>query len=102
MNAKFWIETVQRQLTIHPLPAGKTQASKHPLPTPGSKRQPVPHFLIGPPHPPSGPTDITVTGTQLQYTQRVVLDFNGLGWPHVSVATLVAPKPVVVPSRAFS
>ncbi len=26
--------------------------------------------------------------TQLQYTQRVLLNFNGLSWPHVSVATL--------------
>jgi hypothetical protein len=26
---------------------------------------------------------------QLQYTQRVLLNFNGLSWPHVSVATLV-------------
>jgi hypothetical protein len=26
---------------------------------------------------------------QLQYTQLVVLNFNGLSWPHVSVATLV-------------
>jgi hypothetical protein len=25
---------------------------------------------------------------QLQYTQSVLLDFNGLSWPHVSVATL--------------
>jgi hypothetical protein len=25
---------------------------------------------------------------QLQYTQAVMLDFNGLSWPHVSVATL--------------
>jgi hypothetical protein len=25
---------------------------------------------------------------QLQYTQRVLLDFNGLSWPHVTVATL--------------
>jgi hypothetical protein len=27
---------------------------------------------------------------QLQYTQLVLLDFNGLSWPHVSVATLTA------------
>ena len=27
---------------------------------------------------------------QLQYTQRVLLDFNGLSWPHVTVATLRA------------
>jgi hypothetical protein len=26
---------------------------------------------------------------QLQYIQRVLLDFNGLSWPHVSVATMV-------------
>jgi hypothetical protein len=26
---------------------------------------------------------------QLQYTQRVLLNFNGLSWPHVSVATLL-------------
>ncbi|MFL5381844.1 MAG: heme-binding protein [Longimicrobiaceae bacterium] len=32
---------------------------------------------------------------QLQYTQTVLLDFNGLSWPHVSVATLklVTPEP---------
>jgi hypothetical protein len=28
------------------------------------------------------------TTLQLQYTQRVLLNFNGLSWPHVSVATL--------------
>lgn len=26
---------------------------------------------------------------QLQYTQRVLLNFNNLSWPHVSVATLI-------------
>ena len=25
---------------------------------------------------------------QLQYTQRVLLKFNGLNWPHVTVGTL--------------
>jgi hypothetical protein len=29
------------------------------------------------------------TQLQLQYTQRVLLNFNGLSWPHVSVGTLV-------------
>jgi hypothetical protein len=28
------------------------------------------------------------TFLQLQYTQRVLLVFNGLVWPHISVATL--------------
>jgi hypothetical protein len=26
---------------------------------------------------------------QLQYSQKVTLNFNGLSWPHVSVATLI-------------
>jgi hypothetical protein len=25
---------------------------------------------------------------QLQYSQRVLLNFNGLSWPHITVATL--------------
>ena len=30
-----------------------------------------------------------VHGTLLQYSQRVILNFNGLSWPHVSVANLI-------------
>jgi hypothetical protein len=26
---------------------------------------------------------------QLQYTQTIILDFLGIHWPHISVATLV-------------
>jgi hypothetical protein len=56
-------------------------------------------FLEG--KPPGGPNadarDVTTTfwieeladGTlQLQYTQRVLLNFNGLSWPHITIATL--------------
>ena len=43
---------------------------------------------------------------QLQYTQRVLLNFNGLSWPHVTVATLVScPVPgdyVVNPGDTLS
>jgi hypothetical protein len=28
---------------------------------------------------------------QLQYTQRVMLNFNGLSWPHITVGTLRSP-----------
>jgi hypothetical protein len=34
------------------------------------------------------PTDGKPAFLQLQYTQTVLLNFNGLSWPHVSVATL--------------
>jgi hypothetical protein len=68
-------------------------------------------FLVGKGAPPTGgPNAVTPKVTcifwieegtdslghpllQLQYTQRVLLDFGGLSWPHVTVATL---RPVLV------
>jgi hypothetical protein len=46
-------------------------------------------------HPYGGPDFL-----QLQYTQKVLLDFNGLSWPHVTVATLRKTVPVHVPIPA--
>ena len=66
-------------------------------------------FLAGGPH---GPNAVsaevfatfwieTVKGTpnflQLQYSQTVMLNFNGLSWPHITVATLRKNVPVVPP-----
>jgi hypothetical protein len=31
---------------------------------------------------------------QLQYIQRVLLNFNGLSWPHISCATMVATSAI--------
>ena len=43
----------------------------------------------------------TVKGTpnflQLQYSQLVLLNFNGLSWPHITVATLKKNVPVIPP-----
>ena len=65
-------------------------------------------FLVGKGSPPSGGPNanaVPVTAIfwiervrdqhgnefdQLQYTQRVILNFNGLSWPHITVATLVS------------
>jgi LysM repeat protein len=33
---------------------------------------------------------------QLQYTQQVLLNFNGLSWPHITVATLLRSTPYTV------
>lgn len=38
-------------------------------------------------------TNDDYTGLQLQYSQRALLNFNGLSWPHVSVATLLKQNP---------
>lgn len=39
-------------------------------------------------------TMIDVFYTQIQYTQTVLLNFNGLTWPHVSVANFVPNDPI--------
>jgi len=43
----------------------------------------------------------TVKGTpdflQLQYSQLVLLNFNGLSWPHITVATLKKNVPIIPP-----
>lgn len=97
MTATFWIETVEHKivLPVHPTPGVPLQVkpqSAHPL-------QPLPTFTITPPKGialPQAPHTITVKSRQIQYTQTVLLDFNGLTWPHVSVATLVPGEAISV------
>jgi hypothetical protein len=99
MTAIFWIEKVQYTITVPPYRLGQ-----HPLlikPKPTAPRQPVPTFSVRPPVPVSEPKTIKVTATQMQYTQNVTLNFAGLSWPHVSVATLVPVSPVPVPPTAW-
>ena len=102
MAATFWIETVVHEILIPPIPF---PGSGHP-PTiatgiPGTGR-PVTSFLVDPPVPLLEPRVITVTSTQIQYSQTVLLNFNGLIWPHVSVATLVPAGPVPIPPIAWA
>lgn len=87
MTATFWIETVEHKIVvpIHPVPG-------HPIelkPQATHASLPLPTFTVTPPHAITAPHTITVKTRQIQYTQTVLLDFNGLTWPHVSVATLV-------------
>jgi hypothetical protein len=93
MIATFWIETVQRTVTVDSVKAGHTVTIK---PAPTGKRQPVPTFVIRSATAITAPTQVKVTYTQIQYTQRVILNFAGLSWPHVSVATLVPTAPIPV------
>jgi hypothetical protein len=43
-----------------------------------------------------------VESTQIQYSQQVFLNFNGLTWPHISVATLVPSDAIPVPPSVWS
>jgi len=100
MEATFWIETVEYtiQVPVHALGQPPLTIAADG----GSGGAPVPEFLIDPPVAITAPRTITATATQIQYAQKVFLNFNGLTWPHVSVATLVPAAPVAVPASAFS
>jgi len=98
MKSTFWVETVQYEIEVPVCPAGTELVISPPQPQPGS---PVPSFLVIPPHNITTPTIISVSSTQIQYSQNVNLFFAGVNWPHISVATLVPQSPVTVPASAF-
>jgi hypothetical protein len=100
MQAVFWIETVQYTLEVPIFEPGQP-----PLIIPGetgAAGQPAPEFLVNPPVAITAPRSIKVTAPQIQYSQQVLLNFNTLSWPHVSVATLVPASPLPVPASAFA
>ena len=92
MSAIFWIETVTEQITV---PA---YTADQPVIVQGatSAGNPVVSFSVTSQTPTAEDTTIDVSYTQIQYTQTVLLNFNRLTWPHVSVATLVPNSPVPV------
>jgi hypothetical protein len=94
MTATFWIETVEHTIIVPVFTPGQA-----PLVIPDEQNvpgQPVTKFLVRPPFPIPVPRPITFTTTQIQYSQTVLLNFNNLTWPHVSVATLVPADAVPV------
>jgi hypothetical protein len=100
MEATFWIETVEVTITVPIFRPGQP-----PLMIQGEAKvpgQPVPTFSAVPPEEITTPRKVTFTFPQIQYSQVVMLKFNGLNWPHVSVATLVPAEAVPVPSSAFA
>jgi hypothetical protein len=86
MKVTYWIETLSRILSIEPK-ASKDQVFSTKASAAGIL---APTFVVSAAE--SGKlstrTDKKVTWTQIQYSQNVSLNFNGLTWPHISVATL--------------
>jgi hypothetical protein len=100
MTATFWIETVEHKLSIPIFKAGSP-----PLKINAPSTHPdllTPTFQVSPPHDIPAPITITVRTTQIQYSQMVMLNFAGLTWPHVSVATLTPSTLLVVPPAAWT
>ena len=92
LTATFWIETVVEQITVPPMGAN------HPTTVQGSGAagEPIAVFSVTSATAITAPTQVSVTYTQIQYSQIVLLNFNGLSWPHVSVATLIPNDPIPV------
>jgi hypothetical protein len=93
MDATFWIEIVQYTVQVEPVWPGPVLLHPQETLAPG---QPTPTFLVNPPATITAPRTVTVPSVQIQYSQQVFLNFNGLTWPHVSVATLVPRDPIKV------
>ena len=94
MGCAFWIETVQHVITVPAWTPGQP-----PLAIPAKTASgPAPVFLVKPPTAVTRPRQIKVTSTQIQYSQTVILNFNGILWPHVSLATLVPDSLIPVPA----
>lgn len=101
MDAVFWIETVMYQVAVPKLDAGSPPVILQPVQT--VPPVPVqPSFVASIPFVPgkhfAGGT-VTVATVQIQYSQKVMLNFAGLTWPHVSVATLVPADPIPIPAN---
>ena len=92
MSATFWIETVTEQITVPAYTAHRPVIVRGAT----SAGNPVVRFSVTSKTPTAEDRTIDVSYTQIQYTQTVLLNFNNLTWPHVSVATLVPNKPVPV------
>lgn len=100
MAAQFWLNTVSYKLVVPVWKVGSPPLILKPTaPHAGAL---VESFSVTPPKAITTPTTITVTTTQIQYSQMVFLNFAGLTWPHVSVATLIKQGNLTVPASAFS
>ncbi|MGA2416545.1 MAG: heme-binding protein [Candidatus Sulfotelmatobacter sp.] len=99
MTAVFWIETVQEVIKVGPYRVGDPPLLiKAKRSVPG---QHVPRFSVTPPFDLDKEREITVTFTQIQYSQTVLLNFATLTWPHVSVNTLVPADDIIVPPSVW-
>ncbi|CAM1501455.1 Fc.00g034390.m01.CDS01 [Cosmosporella sp. VM-42] len=85
VQSQYWISKVRVELDLEP--SEKSDKPKRIVsPTALGPRDAVPKFIVDIDVPSA--KMITVEYTQIQYSQTVILDFNGLSWPHVTVGTL--------------
>ncbi|RGP72366.1 hypothetical protein FLONG3_6762 [Fusarium longipes] len=85
VTAQYWVSTIRTEVELDPsMKIGQTVS-----PAAQDPRDAVPEFFLDEGVTiPSTKKTVTVAYTQIQYSQMVFLDFNGIKWPHVTVATL--------------
>ena len=93
-RAVFWIETVLETIVVPVAKADGLPITIQAAPREGSSLRPT--FTVTLREDLSDPKEIVVRFTQIQYSQTVFLNFKGITWPHVSVATLIPANPIVV------
>ncbi|KAF2229193.1 hypothetical protein EV356DRAFT_562225 [Viridothelium virens] len=93
MSCTYWISTVKYTVEIQPWKLGDPP----PIVTPVGILPGVagPSFKVDLKRNVTKLSKVDVLTTQIQYSQNVVLNFSGLGWPHVSVATLLPQEWVI-------
>lgn len=98
MTTIFWIETVEHtlQISIFKLGDAPPMLSADAAQAGG----PVAIFIATPPTEITAPRTTKFHTKQIQYTPTVLLNFKGLTWPRVSVATLVPAHSIVIPPSA--
>ena len=92
LDSTFWISMVQYKIDVKPAKAGTFQRVKATAP---NSNTPVPTYLFCTPKDITTTKTITVTGTQIQYSQKVSSNFGQLTSLTVSVATLVEDSPTI-------
>ncbi|KAL2689193.1 hypothetical protein Neosp_003245 [[Neocosmospora] mangrovei] len=85
VTAQYWVSKIRAKVELDPSMGVGQKVS----PASRDPRDAVPEFYIDKEvEIPSCKKTVTVAYTQIQYSQMVMLDFNGIKWPHVTVATL--------------
>ncbi|CAG7556474.1 unnamed protein product [Fusarium equiseti] len=83
--AQYWVSKIRAQVQLDP----SMKVGDIVSPVAQGPRDAVPEFFIDDEVTiPSTSETVTVAYTQIQYSQSVSLDFHGLKWPHVTIATL--------------
>ncbi|KAK2125311.1 hypothetical protein NOF04DRAFT_1372977 [Fusarium oxysporum II5] len=85
VTAQYWVSKIRAEVELDP----SMRVGQKVSPASQGPRDAVPEFYIDKEvEIPSCKKTVTVAYTQIQYSQMVMLDFNGIKWPHVTVATL--------------